>query len=572
MKHHAMWMCFLSVCLLDCFSVSTLGQADPPPVFPEMQAMWDTPAPAPAKPQADPGLEAAFRRAEKNGRLANEMLFRSRMVVDGWLAHADPETGLLPRRVVVRNTTHDLTIWNAKDCAADLYPFLTLTCDLTDREMFNGRMLDILKTEIKLTNRIGRMPDTYSFTKKTFDTEKPDHDSIIFGASEYIKDGLMPLTEWLGASPWRDRMIGILDDIWANARVKTPYGLIPSTNFEVNGEMLQVLSRVYWMTGDEKYLDWAIRLGDYYLLGDHHPTRVVQQLSLDDHGCEAISGLCELYATTHFARPEKKEAYRQPLHEMLDAILESGRTPHGVFYDWFHTRSGDHAKMLTDNWGYNLNGFYTVYLVDRTPEYREAVIKALSNLSTHYEDYLWERGGADGYADSIEGAINLYNRERIPAALEWIDSNIPKMWARQRADGVVEGWYGDGNSARTAIMYALMKTRGLTVQPWDTKLRFGAEEHGGAICISLYFQGKGLWRGKLVFDGARHRSAMRLPLDWPRINQFPEWFVVEPDQTYVSKNLQTGELRNHSGRELLSGVEVSVEPGVELRFQVKPRD
>jgi len=34
---------------------------------------------------------------------------------------------------------------------------------------------------------------------------------------------------------------------------------------EVNGSMLQSLCRVYWMTGKKKYLDGAIKIGDYYL-------------------------------------------------------------------------------------------------------------------------------------------------------------------------------------------------------------------------------------------------------------------------------------------------------------------
>jgi hypothetical protein len=546
-----------------------VGQQATGPAFPQMQKIWDTPAPPPVQPLADASLEEAFRRAEQHGRLANEMLFRSRKVVDGWLAHADPGTGLLPRRIVLSRSPTDLTIWNAKDCAADLYPFLTLTCALTDRDMFHGRMSDILQTEIRLTNRIGRMPDTYSFTKQGFDAETPDLDSIIFGSSEYIKDGLMPLTEWLGPSPWRARMIGILDDVWAHARVDTPFGKIVSTNFEVNGEMLQVLSRVYWMTGDERYLAWAIRLGDYYLLGDQHPTRVPQQLSLDDHGCEAIAGLCELYATVHFAKPEKKRAYQQPLHEMLDTILEKGRTEHGVFYDWFHTQTGKHAKTLTDNWGYNLNGFYTVYLVDKTPEYREAVVNALSNLSEHYLDYKWERGGADGYADSVEGAINLYNRERIPSVLPWIEDGIRKMWAKQRADGVVEGWYGDGNAARTAIMYALMKTQGVTMQPWTSQLRYGAVEDNGAIHISLYVGGDQPWSGRLVFDAPRHNSAMRLPLDWPRINQIPEWFTARPDKTYEIKSNNDGTVTDHSGKALQAGIPVSLQPNKETRMTVR---
>jgi hypothetical protein len=186
-------------------------------------------------------------------------------------------------------------------------------------------MLDMLKTETRLTSRIDNMPDTYSFSKKGFAKTEPDLKAILFGSSEYIKDGLLPLTEWLGHSPWSDRMIAILDDIWKYAPVETDYGNIVSTNDELNGEMLQVLSRVYWMTGEQKYLDWAIRLGDYYLFEDNHPTRNFENLRLRDHGCEVVSGLCELYASVNFANIKKKKAYQPHIHEMLDRILEVGR-------------------------------------------------------------------------------------------------------------------------------------------------------------------------------------------------------------------------------------------------------
>ena len=42
-------------------------------------------------------VEAAFRQAELHGRQANEQFKRCRRFVEGWLNHADPLTGLIPR-------------------------------------------------------------------------------------------------------------------------------------------------------------------------------------------------------------------------------------------------------------------------------------------------------------------------------------------------------------------------------------------------------------------------------------------------------------------------------------------
>ncbi|MBE0534171.1 MAG: hypothetical protein IH624_00780 [Phycisphaerae bacterium] len=499
--------------------------------------------------------------ARENGRLANEGFRRCRLFVDGWLAHADAATGLIPR-----NLTQGRDIWNAQDAAADNYPFMVLTAAITDRELFAGRMLDMLRTETRLTSRVGAMPDTYSFSRQGFASDSVNFDGVIFGSSEYIKDGLLPLTEWLGVSPWSERMLAILDAMWAHARVDTPYGRIVSENVEVNGEMLQVLSRVYWMTGEAKYLEWAIRLGDYYLLGERHPTKA-GRLRLRDHGCEIVSGLCELYAAVHFARPEKKAAYREPIHRMLDRILEVGRNEHGLFYNWVDPATGAHDANPCDTWGYTLNGYYTVYLIDGRQAYREATLKALGCLNEHYRNYPWEGSSADGHADSIESALNLYNREPMASAAEWIDHDVQVMWAIQKDDGVIEGWHGDGNFARTTIMYCLWKTQGVTVRPWRKDVVVGAALREDVLYLAV--SAAEMWEGRLLFDKPRHRAVMKMPLDWPRINQFPEWFTVEDGSEYAVENVDTQSSRTYSGRDMQDGIEVRLKAQETLRLKIR---
>ena len=42
--------------------------------------------------------------------------------------------------------------------------------------------------------------------------------------------------------------------------------------------------------------------------------------------------------------------------------------------------------------------------------------------------------------------------------------------------------------------------------------------------------------GRLLFDVPRHKTVMHMPIDWPRINQFPEWFTVQADRQYSIEN------------------------------------
>jgi hypothetical protein len=532
--------------LVDYFSYDLTGPYQPPKV-------------ARASGQRLP----TFDKALANGRLANEGFDLCRRFVEGWLKYADPESGLIPKGLKAGRRD----FWNAQDAGADNYPFMVLTAAITDRALFEGRMLDMLRAETKLTSRVGAMPDTYSFSKRTFVSSGPDLGGIIFGSSEYIKDGLLPLTEWLGQSPWSARMMAILDEIWKRAPVETKFGKIVSDRHEVNGEMLQALSRVYWMTGEEKYLEWAVRLGDYYLLGNQHPTRDTSRLRLRDHGCEIVSGLSELYATVNFAKPQKKQAYQKPVHEMLDRVLEIGRNRHGLFYNWINPQTGEHSEAIADTWGYNLNGFYTVYLIDKTEAYRQAVLKALGAIDANYKYFRWEGNySADGFADSIESAINLYNHEPVAGAAKWIDSETKVMWKIQKPDGIIEGWHGDGNSARTTIMYCLWKTKGLTIEPWRKDVVFGAVQDGGTLRIAV--TAEKAWRGKLIFDSPRHKASMKMPLDWPRINQFPEWFTAESRQRYAVEDLTSGSKSTVPGIDLQKGLDVDLPAGVRTHLLV----
>ncbi len=508
----------------------------------------------------------AFDQAAANGVLVNEGLERCRLFVKDWLAHADPTTGLIPR-----NLYQDTDIWNAKDAAADNYPFMVLTAAFTDQDLFQGRMMEMLESETRLTSRIDQLPDTYSFDKKDFDEPKADLPSILFGSSEYIKDGLLPLTEWLGVSPWSARMISILDDIWKHAAVETDYGNIVSTNVEVNGEMLQVLSRIYWMTGEQKYLDWAIRLGDYYLLDNQHPTRDFPELRLRDHGCEIVSGLCELYVTASFAAIPKKAEYKPHIHEMLDRILELGRNEDGLFYNAINPQTGAITKEgVADNFGYTFNGFYSVYQLDSVEAYRTATLKGLGALNDNYRNFDWETGSADGYADAIEGALNLYAREPIASTADWIDSETQVMWSMQdsshrpntsqwQSNGVIEGWHGDGNFARTTIMYCLWKAQGVTTYPWRSDIQIGAVMENDDLLISLTLEKD--WKGVIKFDAPRHQTVMNMPFDWPRINQFPEWFTPEENSSYEWIDFRAEKEQIFSDQQLRDGIPLSLQKG-----------
>lgn len=508
---------------------------------------------------------AVVDRAVENGKQASEGFQRSLKFVEGWLTKTDSASGLIPT-----NLTRSADIWEPHNSAADNYAFMVLTAYLLNKDLYFGKMLEMLNAEKTLTSRVKSLPDIYSFSKRNFLSDELQMDKVIFGTSEYIKDGLIPLNEYIGKSPWQDRMMEMLNDLEEflqnPADLEALYSERMASVEEVNGNMLQILSRIYWMTGDRKYLEWAEKIGDYYLLGERDLSQI-EYLRIRDHGCEIIGGLSELYVTLQFANPGKKEQYREAYYRVLDRILEVGRNEDGLFYNAINTITGEVVdEKIVDNWGYVFDAYYSVYLVDNKEEYRAAVLKGFEKLNGNYLNYAWEGDSHDGYADALESGINLYNREPVPELKQWIDSEMKVMFAKQQPDGIIGGWHGDGNFARTAVMYSLWKTQGAVISPWRSDVILGAEKTENGIYFVITAEKE--WEGKLIFDSQRHKTILNLPIDYPRINQFPEWFTSQEGEEYEVACSQSELSGRYSGKQLLEGIPVKLKSGEKLVFEV----
>ena len=132
----------------------------------------------------------------------------------------------------------------------------------------------------------------------------------------------------------------------------------------------------------------------------------------------------------------------------------------------------------------------------------------------------------------------------------------------QQPNGIIEGWHGDGNFARTALMYGLWKTQGARLSPWKPSLRLGAVATEEETYFVVTAQDD--WEGQLVFDPIRHKDILNLPVDYPRINQFPEWFTVDPQTTYhiTASDPKLSDI--YSGAKLLDGIPLKLSAGERL--------
>lgn len=512
-----------------------------------------------------PAQDPAFARARENARRFDDIAGRMDRLMKAWLAHADPRTLLLPDRLPGGSRglkPGDPTrLYTPHNSGADLYPYLILTAHLTDPELLHGRMLEMLRNEVRYTTVQDSIPGSLELT--TGELGPPS----LFGAGEYAKDGLLAVTEYLGRTPWFHRMVDMTADAMGRAPVETRFGNLPASDAELNGDYLQVLVRLATMTGDSRFLEWARRIGDAYIeevLPNNHGVPSSKwdfqkhsgdgQLRLRDHGNETVVGLTLLFALENDLRTPRAARYRPVIARMLERVLASAN-PDGMLYNQVDAATLKPVNEgLSDNWGYVYGAVYAFHQATGETKYREAVRRVLGNL-TKYRNYDWERGSFDGYADAIESALYLVAREPVPQALDWIESEMRVMTAMQQPSGLIEHWYGEGNFNRTAMLYLLYKSQGCRPDRWLPGVGVGASREGERLY--LHVAAPPGWQGKVRFDFARHRRVLHFARDYVRLNEFPEWYTVDENRLY---RLRTGgrELLR-LGSELIEGIRL--EPG-----------
>jgi hypothetical protein len=457
-------------------------------------------------------------------------------------------------------------IYTPHNSGADLYPYLILAAELTDPDLYHGRMMDMLRNEVRYTNTPWNIPANLDL--KTGQLGEPS----MFGAGEYAKDGLLAVTEYLGHTPWYYRMVDMVAAAMEHASVDSRFGKLPASDSELNGDYLQVLARLANMTADARFEEWARRIADAYIeevipgshgvpsgkwdftahTGDQH-------LRLRDHGNELIVGLVLQYANEQRRQTPRAAKWKLVIATLLDRVLESAN-PDGMLYNEVATDTlKPFNSGLSDNWGYIYGAVYTFYQCTGEARYRDAVLKALRNLP-NYRRYVWEPrpndpqltlGSFDGYADSLESALYLVAREPVPQALDWIESEMNVMLDMQKPDGHIEYWYGEGNFNRTAMLYAFMQSAGVRPAHWKPGMRVGGIRDGPRLRLSLTVPSPTVIR----FDYARHRRLLNLDRNYVRLNEFPEWFVVDENTLYnLSRQGDPSREMMRLGSELIAGV------------------
>jgi hypothetical protein len=533
--------------------------------------------------QANGDLAGAARAA---GVLAAEAQLRAARVLDRWTPRIDPETGLLPRGVAAQDQ-----VWDYANTGADLYPHLTIAAALL-RPSVSPALEQVLTAEQRLADATGLPADVDLLSDRAKNRARDnDLDDRTYGGVEYAKDGLLPLSERLGRGPWFQRMEQLARATDSSASISTPFGRIPSAKSEVNGQALQVLSRLHWATGDDGYRAAAERIARAYLelalpSTSFVPTRTwdfkrrrtsTTNIQLRDHGNEVVAGLVEFHLIQTLRGDPAVPEHRARLRLMLDRLLEVGRTPDGLWKSEINPESGQAMGYpLSDNWGYLYAAYLTQAMIEESsPEgdpdaaqrYRAAAEAGLE-AAARLDAYPWQGVEQDGYADALESALYLLKQVPSLRAAAWVDRQAAVLFGSQNQNGKVDDHYLDGNFIRTALLYAAWQSHGVRMDPWEPAVMLGASPYGS--CLSVAMAASRPWAGRVIFDTPRHRLHLGLPMNYPRLNEWPEWFVVEPDAEYDVDDSLHGWTGRHLGSTLAVGLPLDLAPGSERRLDVCP--
>jgi hypothetical protein len=95
-----------------------------------------------------------------------------------------------------------------------------------------------------------------------------------------------------------------------------------------------------------------------------------------------------------------------------------------------------------------------------------------------------------------------------------------------------------------------MKSLGVRPEKWEPGVRVGAVADGDGVLVSLEMPAA----RKIRFDYARHRRLLNLATNYVRLNEFPEWFVVDENRLYELSRPGGAPPEVRLGAELVAGV------------------
>jgi len=505
----------------------------------------------------------------ERGKSYAECGLSARRLLQGWIDNNyDPKTELIFRELQGRRL-----LWDYHNVAADYYSSLVHVSNCVAPEYIQpgAKLHETLLRSIELCTLPNGIPGVYYH-----DTDKLEGEATYLALSEWLRDGLIRITENLGTDNiWYEEMCRLCDAMIRVADERGGMYQQCSSSTEALGNMLQALSRLYVMSGEKRYLEAARELGDSLLLDPKNDTfrkMVERRDSFRDHGCEMVPGLAELFVVECKLESERAKSYREPLMKILDQILETSAHPKTGLFCGDIDKDGNSVWLQPpDTWGYVLFAYENFGRATGTDRYRKAIEKPIRWLLENRRNFeqckkakLWPHAAhRDTWSDSHESMIILTNRLGMfdNQVFEWLDWMTLQSEHRKHLDrqyGPYINAHDDGSTGRCLCTHMMVCSRGVRHEPFQEGLQIGGMPFGDGLVLSL--ESEEPYRGKLRFDRPRCVYPTGT-LDWARLNEMPAWFVVEPEKKYIV-TLNGSQEMVMLGEKLIDGLSVTVEPGV----------
>jgi len=559
------------------------------PVLAVLTAPTPVSADAPARPTENTIPDEVLDECLQRGKSYAECGLSARRLLQGWIDNNyDAKTKLIFRKVQGQRLR-----WDYHNVAADYYSSLVHVSNCVAPEYIQpgAKLHETLLASKRLCTLPNGIPGVYYF-----DTGKVEGEATYLALSEWLRDGLIRIVENLGPDNiWYEELCRLSDAMIRVAGQRG--GLYPqcARSTEALGNMLQSLSRLYVMSGEKRYLEAAEELGDALLLDPNVDTfrkMVERRDSFRDHGCEMIPGLAELFVVECKLGSQRARSYREPLMKVLDQILQTSAHPETGLFCGDLDKDGNTVWLQPpDTWGYVLFSYENFDRATGTDRYRKAVEKPIRWLLDNRKNFeeckkarLWPHAAhRDTWSDSHESMIILANRLGLPSVgdrgsptewaheqvFEWLDWMTLQSEHRKHLDeqyGPYLNAHDDGSTGRCLVTHMMACSQGVRHVPFQEGLRIGAMPFSDGLVLSL--ESEKPYRGKLRFDWPRCVYPTGT-LDWARLNEMPQWFVVEPDRKYIV-TLNGEQESVVLGKELIDGLSIAVEPGAVRTVRVRP--
>ncbi|MGV8096725.1 MAG: hypothetical protein AB2L24_33115 [Mangrovibacterium sp.] len=492
-------------------------------------------------------------------------------LLQGWIdIKQDPETKLFSKG----------GMWDYQDEAADHYSSLVSVAFYVYPELVqnNGILHQTLVNYQKLCSKVSGIPTLYNLKDRVKGPEAQLGD-----LTEWLRDGLIRIIEIMGMNnDWYKELERLTDAIIDEANKQGGISEVFERH-EDAGNMLQTLTRLYAMSGKEKYLKAAESLAEVKLinLAAIQNDKDTWKGLFADHGCELVPGLGELFALECQVGSPEAKAYKAPFQKLLDNVLKSNCDPHsGLLCDSEVEKDGRKVfKRPPDTWGYVLFAYENYDRGTGGSRYTDAIEKPMKWLIENRPDYenynrwgLWPHldFSSDDWSDSYESMIVLWNQyPSVDGVFDWLDWSTLHYHRTNNFNGMEKygpytGGHFDGSTGRTLCLHMMLCSQRVRTVPFKEGLCLGGFKKDSALYLSLESDNK--WSGKLCFDGLRteYKTAT---LNWARINEIPQWFIVRPGRKYRI-NIFGSHPLILDGQELINGLKINIQAGQLIPVQI----